>query len=133
MTGHIHLYFQTEAKDLVKKLQDDNEKFNQDNNTMMEEMKYLRRRNEELTHNEEECRANEGKINQLQGELNTLKEQAKEFHIRQQQMQQKLNEDNQRQKSMPVGELPNVDPAAVQVIQPALNGTNNNSNIDGRV
>jgi len=121
----------TEAKDLVKKLQDDNEKFNQDNNTMMEEMKYLRRRNEELTHNEEECRANEGKINQLQGELNTLKEQAKEFHIRQQQMQQKLDEDNQRQKSMPVGELPNVDPAAVQVIQPALNGTNNNSNIDG--
>jgi len=121
----------TEAKELVKKLQDDNEKFNQDNNTMMEEMKYLRRRNEELTHNEEECRANEGKINQLQGELNTLKEQAKEFHIRQQQMQQKLDEDNQRQKSMPVGELPNVDPAAVQVIQPALNGTNNNSNIDG--
>merc|ERR1712038_1679931 len=112
----------TEAKDLVKKLQDDNEKFNQDNNTMMEEMKYLRRRNEELTHNEEECRANEGKINQLQGELNTLKEQAKEFHIRQQQMQQKLDVDNQRQKSMPVGELPNVDPAAVQVIQPALNG-----------
>ena len=99
----------------------------------MEEMKYLRRRNEELTHNEEECRANEGKINQLQGELNTLKEQAKEFHIRQQQMQQKLDEDNQRQKSMPVGELPNVDPAAVQVIQPALNGTNNISNIDGRV
>merc|ERR1712223_1470721 len=112
----------TEAKELVKKLQDDNEKFNQDKNTMMEEMKYLRRRNEELTHNEEECRANEGKINQLQGELNTLKEQAKEFHIRQQQMQQKLDEDNQRQKSMPVGELPNVDPAAVQVIQPALNG-----------
>ena len=99
----------------------------------MEEMKYLRRRNEELTHNEEECSANEGKITQLQGELNTLKEQAKEFHIRQQQMQQKLDEDNQRQKSMPVGELPNVDPAAVQVIQPALNGTTNISNIDGRV
>ena len=92
----------------------------------MEEMKYLRRRNEELTHNEEECRANEGKINQLQGELNTLKEQAKQFHIRQQQMQI----DNRRQKTMPDGELPNVNPAAVQVIQPALNGTNSN---DGRI
>ena len=74
-----------EATELVKNLQSNNEKLNQDNNTMMEELKYLKRRNEELTHVEEECRANEGKINQLQGELNTLKEQAKEFHIRQQQ------------------------------------------------
>ena len=122
------IYFQTEAKDLVKKLQEDNDKFNQDNDTAMEEMKYLRRRNEELTHNEEECRANEGKINQLQGELNTLKEQAKEFHIRQQQMQKQQNQDNQRLQSMPNGELPNVNPAVVQIIQPALNGTTSNNN-----
>ena len=90
---------------------------------MMEDMKYLRRRNEELTHNEEECRANEGKINQLQGELNTLREQAKNLHVnRQQQYADKGH-------GMPDGELPDVNPNAVHIIQPALNGTNGTVNL----
>ena len=109
---------QDKATQLVKQLQESNEKLNQDNNTMMEDMKYLRRRNEELTHNEEECRANEGKINQLQGELNTLKEQAKNLHVNRQQQYV----DNGH--GMPDGELPDVNPNAVHIIQPALNGTN---------
>ena len=107
-----------EATELVKNLQSNNEKLNQDNNTMMEELKYLKRRNEELTHVEEECRANEGKINQLQGELNTLQEKNNQMHIRSEQIEKV------KTKLLPEGELQDINPGAVHIIQPALNGTN---------
>ena len=105
-----------------------------ENNTLAGEVKYLRRRNEELSHNDEECQANKAKINQLEqelsnivkedsarisqleGELNTLREQASALHA--QKIQSEVKPLHQ-----PDGELQDVDPGAVIIKQPALNGT----------
>ena len=87
---------------------------------MLEELKYLRRRNEELSYNDKECQANKAKINQLEGELNTLKDQTSALHAQ----NIKLKQDSEAARNQPPGQLPDLDPGKVSIIQPALNGTN---------
>ena len=88
---------------------------------MLEELKYLRRRrNEELSYNDKECQANKAKINQLEGELNTLKDQFSALHAQ----NIKLKQDSEAARNQPPGQLPDLDPGKVSIIQPALNGTN---------
>ena len=87
---------------------------------MLEELKYLRRRNEELSYNDKECQANKAKINQLEGELNTLKDQISALHAQ----NIKLKQDSEAARNQPPGQLPDLDPGKVSIIQPALNGTN---------
>ena len=87
---------------------------------MLEELKYLRRRNEELSYNDKECQANKAKINQLEGELNTLKDQSSALHAQ----NIKLKQDSEAARKEPPGQLPDLDPGKVSIIQPALNGTN---------
>ena len=87
---------------------------------MLEELKYLRRRNEELSYNDKECQANKAKINQLEGELNTLKDQSSALHAQ----NIKLKQDSETARYQPPGQLPDLDPGKVSIIQPALNGTN---------
>ena len=87
---------------------------------MLEELKYLRRRNEELSYNDKECQANKAKINQLEGELNTLKDQISALHAQ----NIKLKQDSEAARNQPSGQLPDLDPGKVSIIQPALNGTN---------
>ena len=87
---------------------------------MLEELKYLRRRNEELSYNDKECQANKAKINQLEGELNTLKDQSSALHAQ----NIKLKQDSEAARNQPPGQLPDLDPGKVSIIQPALNGTN---------
>ena len=87
---------------------------------MLEELKYLRRRNEELSYNDKECQANKAKINQLEGELNTLKDQSSALHAQ----NIKLKQDSEAARNQPQGQLPDLDPGKVSIIQPALNGTN---------
>jgi hypothetical protein len=84
---------------------------------MLEELKYLRRRNEELNRNDEECRINESKIAQLEGELNTIREDASKLHAK------RLRFEEDAAPLQPKGELPDLDPGAVVIRQPALNGT----------
>ena len=72
---------------------------------------------EALKMREEECRNIEAQVAQLQGELNTMKMSAQEFHSN-------LQLENNHQNQLPEGELQDVNPAAVSIRQPALNGTN---------
>ena len=72
---------------------------------------------ETLKVRDEECKNVEAQVAQLQGELNTMKMSAKEFHSNLQ-LQQKTDQ------NLPEGELPDVNPGAVSIRQPALNGTN---------
>merc|ERR1711935_250263 len=109
-----------EANNLVRKLKDNIDKCSDDNSTMLEELKNLRRRNEELSYNDKECQANKAKINQLEGELNTLKDQSSALHAQ----NIKLKQDSEVARNQPQGQLPDLDPGKVSIIQPALNGTN---------
>jgi len=70
---------------------------------------------EALKMREEECRNIEAQVAQLQGELNTMKMSAQEFHSN-------LQLENNHQNQLPEGELQDVNPAAVSIRQPALNG-----------
>ena len=72
---------------------------------------------ETLKMRDEECKNVEAQVAQLQGELNTMKMSAQEFHSNLQ-LQQKTDQ------NLPEGELPDVNPGAVSIRQPALNGTN---------
>ena len=85
---------------------------------MTEEVKYLRRRNEELSHNDEDCQANRARVLKLEGELNTLKTQTSNLHE-----QRIILKQSQNLPAQPPGELPDLNPAAVDIRQPALNGT----------
>jgi len=107
-----------DANNLVRKLKDNIDKCSHDNSTMLEELKYLRRRNEELSYNDKECQANKAKINQLEGELNTLKDQSSALHAQ----NIKLKQDSEAARNQPQGQLPDLDPGKVSIIQPALNG-----------
>ena len=100
----------------IRNLNEKIKKFTADNNTMLEEVRYLKRRNEELSHNDEECQANRAKVGQLQGELNTLREQASALH------KQKVSLKQNPEAEQPQGQLPDVNPGAVSIKQPALNG-----------
>ena len=73
---------------------------------------------EALKSREEQCKNLEGQVAQLQGELNTMKMAADEFHSK-----LKLDQGANTQ-NIPDGELPDVNPGAVSIRQPALNGTN---------
>lgn len=108
---------------LIKKMKENIDQFSADNQTMLEELKYLRRRNEELSHADEDCTANRAKISRLEGELNTLREQASALH------KQRVEIAGDKQQ-VPNGELSDVDPGAVIIRQPALNGTSAFVNLD---
>lgn len=104
---------------LVQKLKSNIEKFSSDNQTLLEEVKYLRRRNEELGRNDEECQANRAKVNQLQGELNSIKE----IQLMEHEKKKVFIQNEQKVERLPQGELQDVNPGAVHIRQPALNGT----------
>jgi len=80
---------------------------------------------ETLKMRDEECKNVEAQVAQLQGELNTMKMSAQEFHSNLQ-LQPK-----HRDQNLPEGELPDVNPDAVSIRQPALNGTNATFGIRG--
>ena len=111
----FYITFQDEKAKTVEKLEGELTKLKGDHDTLWEEMKYFSRRNEELSHIDEECQGNKAKINQLEGELNTLREELSTLHA------QKIK--GSPINPSPPGELQDINPAAVIVRQPALNGT----------
>ena len=66
-----------------------------------------------------ELQAKNAEISALQGELNTLKEKSSDLHAQ----HMKLKQDFDNMKNQPPGQLPDLDPGKVSIIQPALNGT----------
>ena len=59
----------------------------------------------------------------MEGELNTLKDQSSALHAQNIKLKQD-SEAAEAARNQPPGQLPDLDPGKVSIIQPALNGTN---------